>query len=129
MSSRTVQPIFKDGSFVIHGRDTTSAAKKRQFELTERTWNEHILADNSRTYLQNNFDKIIDTLKNPDYILRSPSEKNVGSFAKHYDDFCIFDKVTAKLYLYVLVNLNNNRIRTIYTNPKLKGWKKIWPRK
>lgn len=124
-----MQPIFKDGSLIIYGRDTTNAGKKRQLELTERTWKEHILVDKGRAYLQNHFDKIIDTLKNPDYILRSPSDKNVGSFAKHYDDFCIFDSVTAELYLYVLVNLNNNRIRTIYTNPKLKEWKKIWPRK
>ena len=119
MGSRTKKPIFENGVYVINGKDG------RQLELTEKTWTGHILKNRNRRYLEAHFDKVLDVLASPDYVLQSPSEKNVVSFAKFYDDFNIIGTVTVRAYLYVLVNLNNNKIRTIYTNERLKGWEQL----
>ena len=99
------------------------------FELHKRTWEDHILVDRTRWYLKGQFNKVVETLLNPDYILKSPSENNVAAYAKKFEDLHIFNTVMARAYLYVLVNLNNNNIRTVYTNPELKGWKQLWPKK
>jgi hypothetical protein len=97
--------------------------------LRKRTWEGHILKDKSRWFLKGQFNKIVETLRNPDYILQSPSENNAVAYAKKFDDLHIIDTVMARAYLYVLVNLNNYNIRTVYSNPQLKGWKQIWPKK
>ncbi len=103
--------------------------KGRNFELQKITWENHILKDKTRWHLKKQFDKVIETLKQPDYILQSPKEHYVVSYVKKYSDLYILNTVTAIAYLYVLVNLNNNNIRTVYDNPNLKRWKRIWPKK
>ncbi len=115
-------PIFQGGAFVIKGHDG------KQFELTEQTWR-HIVQDNSSKYLEAHFDKIAETLEHPDFILKSPKEESVKAFVKFFDDFYILNTVTARVFLYVLVNVNNCRIRTVYTNSALKGWEQEWKKK
>src|SRR3989339_1754759 len=122
MDSGMNKPIFKDSSFFIDGFD----AKK--FELKETAW-KHVTQDRSRRYLERHFTKIEETLKNPDYILKSPQEHYVANYVKHYNDFYIYDTVTASAYLNILVNTNNNSIRTIYTSIKVKNWICIWQKK
>ena len=97
--------------------------------MGKKTWEEHILKDKSRWHLKEQFDKVVETLKIQDYILRSPSEKYVASYTKLFNDLYLLDTVMARAYLYVLVDLNTNIIRTVYDNPKLKRWKRIWPKK
>jgi len=124
MSSGKNQPIFsKNGLCKVKG------FKGRIFELQKSTWEDHIIKDRPRWHLREQFDKVIETLKQPDYILRSPKEHHVVSYVKKYSNLYIWDTVTAIAYLYVLVNLKNNNIRTIYDNPKLKRWECIWPKK
>ena len=101
----------------------------KHFELSRTTWEDHILRDRGRQYLSVQFDKVIDTLMKPDCILQSPKEHYVASYVKRFDDLFILDTVMARAYLYVLVNLNTNVVRTIYSNPDLKRWKRIWPTK
>jgi hypothetical protein len=126
-SSRTLKPDYsKDGIYRITGKTPKNVGCA--FELSRDTWENHILIDRSRWYLGNQFDKVIGTLQNPDYILQSPTEHNVAADVKKYDDLHILDTVMARAYLYVLVNLNNLKIRTVYSNPDLKTWKKIWPK-
>jgi hypothetical protein len=123
MSSRKIQPNFKNGVCKIKG------FKGRNFKLHQSTWKKHILKDRTRWYLKKHFDKIVETLKKPDSILQSPREGNVASFAKRFEGFYIWNKATVTTYLYVLVNMEDNNIRTVYTNPKLKRWKRRWPKK
>lgn len=118
------QPTFnKDGIW------NTKAFRGRNVELRKKTWEQHIIKDSSRGYLKTNFDKIIATLEKPDNILQSPKEKGMVAYTRKFEDICIWNTTTVKAYLYVLVNHNNNNIRTIYTNPKLKRWTKLWPKK
>jgi len=113
----------------INGVLKVKTFEGRIFELRETTWFDHILKDRSREYLRDHFDKILETLKEPDYILQSPAEGQVVSYVKYFTDFRIWNTVTAMAYLYVLVNLSTDRIRTIYTNVRLKGWHRLWPKK
>ncbi len=92
-------------------------------------WEEHILRERTRWYLKGQFNKVVETLANPDYILQSPKEQNVASYVKRYDDLHILNTIMARAYLYVLVNLNNNNIRTVYSNPGLKEWVSLWRKK
>lgn len=124
MNSGKDKPIFsKSGLCKIKG------FHGRNFELQKITWEDHILKDKTRWHLKGQFDKVVETLKRPDYILRSPKEHYVASYVKKFNDLYIWDTVIATAYLYVLVNLNNNNIRTVYDNPALKKWKRIWPKK
>jgi hypothetical protein len=124
MSSGTNKPIYnKDKLCKIKG------FYGRTFELRKNTWENHILKEKSRWHLKPQFDKVLETLIKPDYILRSPTEKNVASYAKKFEDFIIIGNVSVTAYLYVLVDQKSNRIRTVYDNPKLKRWKQIWPKK
>ena len=116
------QPIFTDGYFKFEGHNG------QIFELKQETWENHILRDRSRWYFGNHFEKILETLKEPDYILQSPSEQITVSYVKKYEDFYILNTVMARAYLYILVNTENNIIKTIYDNPKLKNWKCIYER-
>lgn len=127
MSPGKVNPIFdKNGLYIIEGFEG------RKFELLQRTWENHILRDKSRWYFKEQFDKIIETLKRPDCILQSPHdekyEKYVVCYVKKFNDLYIWNTVTAIAYVYVVVNLNNNNIRTVYDSPNLKKWKQIWQR-
>lgn len=123
MSSGKNKPIFnREGLCIIKG------FQGRNFELGKKTW-EHILKDKGRWHLKEQFDKVVETLKRQDYILQSPSENYVVSYTKHFNDLYILDTVLARAYLYVLVDLNTNIIRTVYDNFKLKRWKRIWPKK
>jgi hypothetical protein len=118
------EPIFdKSGICTIVG------LFGRSFTMHTTTWNGHILKDRTRRHLRGQFRKVVDTLKNPDYILRSPSEKNVVSYVKKFNDLYLLNTVTAIAYLYVVVNISNNNIRTVYDNPALKNWKRIWLKK
>ena len=124
MSSRTNKPIFtKDGFCKIKG------FHGRTIELRKNTWEKHILKDRSRWHLKAQFDKVLETLRRPDYIFQSPAEKKVASYVRKFENFIILDTVSVTAYLYVLVDLKNNRIRTVYNNPRLKRWKRIWPKK
>jgi hypothetical protein len=97
--------------------------------LQKRTWEEHIIKDRVRWFLKGQFSKVIETLKNPDDILQSPSKDNTAAYVRKFDDLYIFNTVMARAYLCVLVNLNNFRIRTVYDSRKLKDWKRIGPKK
>lgn len=117
------EPIF-DASGVC----TITGFEGRAFEIHETTWHGHILKDRTRWYLKGQFEKVIDTLKSPDYILQSPSEKTAVAYAKKFNDLYIWNTVAAIAYLYVLVNIRTGYIRTVYIDPKLKNWKRIWPK-
>jgi hypothetical protein len=124
MSSGKNKPIYdKEGIFKIKG------FRGRKFELKKGTWEGHILRDKTRWHLKGQFDKVIQTLKRPDYILRSPKEHNVASYVKKFDEYRIWGTITTKAYLYVLVDFKSNKIRTVYDNPKLKNWERIWQKK
>ena len=116
------EPTFKNGRYVISGHDST------EFELEDYTWL-HIIKEKNRAYIEVHFDKIIKTLQKPQFILQSPSEEDVRVYVRHFKDFHIGNSIIGWVYVYILVNINTNRVRTIYTNPKLKNWKKIWPTK
>ena len=121
MATGKDRPKFnKKGVWVFKG------FQGRHFQLHKKTWESHILRDKNRYYLRNQFDKIADTLKDPDCILQSPQEHYVGIYVKKYNDLFIMNTALARAYLYVLVNLNTNIIRTVYSNPRLKGWKRKW---
>ena len=124
MSSGKNKPIFDK-----KGICETKGFRGRNFVMTQKTWEDHILGNNSRRYLKSQFDKVIETLESPDYILQSPAESRVVSYVKLFDDLYLTDTVLRRAYLYILVNLNTNIIRTVYDNPKLKKWKKTWPKK
>ena len=123
MSSGTNKPIFSKG-----GLCKIKGFRGRTFELRENTWKKHILKDRSRWHLKSQFDKVLETLRRPDCILQSPGERNVASYVRKFENFIIWGTVSVTAYLYVLVNLKNNKIRTVYDNPKLKRWKRIWPK-
>jgi hypothetical protein len=122
MESRMNQPIFNNGSLSLKDY------KEQIFKLYQETWENHILKDRIRWHLMGHFDKITETIKEPDYVLQSPSEQMVVAYVKRYEDFYILDTVRAKAYLYVLVDLYTNIIKTIYDNPKLKQWKILYER-
>jgi hypothetical protein len=127
-SSRTDRPIFnKKGVCKIAGKSKDGG--DCVFELRKSTWEKHILRERTRWYLKGQFNKVVETLANPDYILQSPKEQNVASYVKRYDDLHILNTIMARAYLYVLVNLNNNNIRTVYSNPGLKEWVGLWRKK
>jgi hypothetical protein len=123
MSSGTNNPIFnKESVCVIEGFEG------RKFELSQKTWEMHILKDRARSHYKGQFNKIVETLEKPEYILQSPKEEYVAFYVKKFNDLYILNTVTAITYLYICVNVNNNNIRTIYDNPELKGWERIWPK-
>lgn len=124
MGSRKNQPIFnEEGLCIIKG------FQGRSLRLSKKTWEAHILKDRGRWHLKGQFDKIVETLQKQDYILQSPSEKPVVAYTKLFDNLSILDTVTMAAYLYVVVNLNTNVIRTVYDSPKLKKWKQKWQKK
>jgi hypothetical protein len=124
-SSGTIKPAYeKDGICRIPGK--TPKGKECVFELHKDTWENHIILDRGRWHLGSQFDKIMGTLQNPDYVLQSPNENNVAAYVKKYDDLHILDTVMARAYLYVLVNVNNGNVRTAYDNPHLKNWNILW---
>jgi hypothetical protein len=114
-------PKFRNGEFIIN--DYAS----RELILTEKAW-KHIIIDNNRRYFERSFDKITDTIKNPDQVRSSTQEKNVVIYEKFFDDFYITDSVLGRTYINVVVNRGTGRIRTAFSNlKKRQTGKQLWP--
>lgn len=117
------EPNFTDGRLIIEGHGG------RKFELLESVW-KHITKDRNRTYYEDNFNKIVETLKSPDRVLQSEKDIDVNYYEKQFDDLYLFgNTVLGRMYNYVLVNLYENQIKTVYFSRTLKNKKVLWMRK
>jgi hypothetical protein len=114
-------PKFKNGEFLI---DDYAG---RKLTLTEKAWN-HIIIESNRTYFERLFDKITETIKNPNQVRSSTQEKNVVIYEKLFDDFYITDSVLGRAYVNVVANWSTDRIRTAFTSlKKRQKGKQLWP--
>lgn len=114
-------PVFQDGKLVIKNN------KGEEFVLYEETWIEHILGDRSRFFYKDNFDKIIETLADPDRIIQSKKDIDVHLYEKKFNDLYMFENaITGMNYNIAVVNTYDKMIRTIYISQKPKKGHVIW---
>ena len=118
------EPSFQGGKLAVENH------KGVEFELDEKTWNEHILGDHSRNYYKDNFGKVIETIKNPDRILQSKKDIDVQVYEKRFTDFFLSDNaVLGLVYNYVVVRVYDNRVLTFYPSKNPKNGDVIWTKK
>ena len=95
----------------------------RQIRLTDRR-QEHIEADHPEMVGQ--FDKILNTLLNPDKIVRSRTDPQVELFYQSYKATPVTDK---HLCVIVKAGTNDLFIITAYFTDTIKGGQMLWERK
>jgi hypothetical protein len=116
------EPKFKNGELFIEDYSG------RQVILAEKAW-KHIIIDRNRTYFEQNFKKIKETLQKPDHVRESTQEKNVVIYERFFDDFYITNSVLGRAYIDVVVNWSTNRIRSVYPSlKKRQRGRKLWPK-
>jgi len=117
------EPQFNNGCITIKNHEGV------EYALHESVW-EHVVEDNSRKYYVQHFDKIIKTISDPDRILQSKKDIDVKYYEKKFTDFHILDNaVIGLVYNYVLVNVYEKQIKTIYISPRQKNEKVLWQKK
>ena len=103
------KPIFQKGKIVVEAHGGL------KIEIPERQW-KHIIQERNRRYFQNQFDKIAQTLSDPDRKIKSKKQKNVFIYERFFDDFYIQNTVLGHAYIYVVVNTKTERLNTAYAD-------------
>jgi hypothetical protein len=117
------EPQFEKGCIIIKNHEG------EEYVLMESVWN-HIVEENSRKYYISHFDKIIETINTPDRILQSEKDIDVVYYEKKFTDFYVLDNaVIGRVYNYVLINIYDKKVLTVYYNPRQQNKKVLWPKK
>lgn len=78
--------------------------------------------------MKHNFEKVEETLKHPDCIIKSSQNEKSELYYKWYDKFNVREGITISLGQFmVVIVINNEKIQTIYTSVRVKEGERIGP--
>lgn len=118
-----LQPKF-DGKSRCFLRDYN----RRRVCLYTTTWETKTKKPERAWAVKFNFDKIIETLKQPDCVKKSKKNPESVLYYKKFGEFNIRREITVPLEQYmVVIVLNYRKVQTIYTTKRIKEGEDIWP--
>lgn len=111
--------VFDDGKLVVTNHEGD------EFVFLKEIWDDHILEARHRLFYTSNFDKIIETIRNPDRILKG--SHNSHNYEKRFFDLYKIDNaVLGAQYNYVCIDVRKKEVRTVFSNVKQKKGEILW---
>jgi hypothetical protein len=102
--------------------------ERRRICLYQDTWEVKTNKPERSWSVFHNFDKVEETLKKPDHIIKSTKNEDSKLYHKWYDQFNIREGITTTFGQYmVVIVVNDRKIQTIYTSLTLKKGERIGP--
>ena len=102
------------------------------YTLYKRTW-ELKLSHPERAHVEHNYDKLVQTIKEPDEVRQSIQHEDCFIAYKRYDHYWVLPGVSAPnppglKYFAVVCDAKRHVIKTFFPARKMKEGRKLWPK-